>query len=145
MLRSKITQYLEPTISLVENSIGEVDEPIGSGNVTIMDEAGSIVPPPIPNRPSPTVNRYSYRQAIYSQNILCSNAEVDWSERRYIVTCLLFTCLGSLLFSHWVWYFMVWTLALYSFFDDTCRCCIVDAESFFLWETLRKKVQFLLY
>ncbi|KAG5899174.1 hypothetical protein JTB14_029006 [Gonioctena quinquepunctata] len=55
MLRSKMTHYPEVTVSLVENSIGEVDE--ATGGVTLMDDAGGIVPPPIPDRPSPTVNR----------------------------------------------------------------------------------------
>nr|XP_023022688.1 PH and SEC7 domain-containing protein 4 [Leptinotarsa decemlineata] len=68
MLRSKMPHYPEPTVSLVENSIGEVDE--ATGGVTLMDNVAGIVPPPIPDRPSPTVNRYSYRQAIYNQNML---------------------------------------------------------------------------
>lgn len=77
MLRSKMSQYPELGISLVENSIGEVDEASGSSSstVTLMDGAMGIVPPPIPERPSPTINRYSYRQAIYSRNML--NGEVD--------------------------------------------------------------------
>lgn len=70
-----MSQYPELGISLVENSIGEVDEASGSNMVTLMDGAMGIVPPPIPDRPSPGTNRYSYRQAIYSRNIL--NGEVD--------------------------------------------------------------------
>lgn len=71
-----MSQYPELGISLVENSIGEVDEASGSSNmVTLMDAAMGIVPPPIPDRPSPGINRYSYRQAIYSRNML--NGEVD--------------------------------------------------------------------
>ncbi|XP_018568967.1 exchange factor for Arf-6 isoform X3 [Anoplophora glabripennis] len=58
MLRSKMSQYPELGISLAENSIGEVDE--ASGGVTLMDGAVGIVPPPIPDRPSPTVNRCSF-------------------------------------------------------------------------------------
>ncbi|KAJ8970166.1 hypothetical protein NQ317_007229 [Molorchus minor] len=55
ILRSKMSQYPELGISLVENSIGEVDE--ATGGVTLMDVPTGIVPPPIPDRPSPTVNR----------------------------------------------------------------------------------------
>ncbi|XP_060525644.1 PH and SEC7 domain-containing protein isoform X2 [Cylas formicarius] len=72
MLRSRIAQYQSPAIvepvtsSLAENSIGEADEAVAGNNVTVV-EGGGIVPPPIPERrPSPIVNRYSYRQAIYS-------------------------------------------------------------------------------
>ncbi|KAJ8948377.1 hypothetical protein NQ314_008416 [Rhamnusium bicolor] len=74
MLRSKMSQYPELGISLAENSIGEVDE--ATGGVTLMDGAVGIVPPPIPDRPSPTVNRYSYRQAIYSRNMLNGDADI---------------------------------------------------------------------
>lgn len=70
-----MSQYPELGISLVENSIGEVDEATGSNMVTLMDNAMGLVPPPIPDRPSPGINRYSYRQAIYSRNLL--NGEVD--------------------------------------------------------------------
>jgi PH/SEC7 domain-containing protein len=55
MLRSRMAQYTEHVVSLVENSIGEVDEATG---VTLMDgPSGGIVPPPIPDRPSPPTNR----------------------------------------------------------------------------------------
>jgi hypothetical protein len=61
LLRSKMAQYPELEPSLVETSIGEVDE---RGEC----ESG-IVPPPIPDRPLPRAtptNRYSYRAAIYN-------------------------------------------------------------------------------
>ncbi|CAH0552778.1 unnamed protein product, partial [Brassicogethes aeneus] len=79
MLRSKISQYTElGTTCLAENSIGEVEEAMGicgfgsetstttttatTANVTVIEgAAGGIVPPPIPDRPSPPINRYSYR------------------------------------------------------------------------------------
>lgn len=70
-----MSQYPELGISLVENSIGEVDEATGSNMVTLMDGVMGLVPPPIPERPSPGINRYSYRQAIYSRNLL--NGELD--------------------------------------------------------------------
>jgi hypothetical protein len=58
-----MAQYPELEPSLVETSIGELDERSEAA------EGGSIVPPPIPERPSvrasPT-NRYSYRAAIYN-------------------------------------------------------------------------------
>ncbi|CAG9823807.1 unnamed protein product [Phaedon cochleariae] len=69
MLRSKLMHYPEMTVSLAEHSIGEVDE--ASCGVTLMDNSDGIVPPPIPDRPSPIVNR----QAIYSRNT--QNGEVD--------------------------------------------------------------------
>jgi len=52
--------------SLVESSIGEVDEgtPLGPTG-TIGNTEGALVPPPVPERPTAT-NRYSYRTAIYS-------------------------------------------------------------------------------
>lgn len=73
MLRSGMSQYPEMGISLVENSIGEMDEATG---VTLIDGATGLVPPPIPERPSPTVNRYSYRQAIYNRNLLNGDADI---------------------------------------------------------------------
>lgn len=86
MLRSRMSQYPELGISLVENSIGEVDEATG---VTLMDSNPSIgiVPPPIPDRPllpavavpnatTTTTNRYSYRQAIYNRNMLNGDADI---------------------------------------------------------------------
>ncbi|XP_063907205.1 PH and SEC7 domain-containing protein-like isoform X5 [Zophobas morio] len=75
ILRSRMSQYTEQhTVSLVENSIGEVDEATG---VTLMDgPSGGIVPPPIPDRPSPPTNRYSYRQAIYNRNMLNGDADI---------------------------------------------------------------------
>lgn len=55
--------------SLVESSIGEVDEgiPLGPTGPTgaIGNAEGALVPPPVPERPA-TTNRYSYRTAIYS-------------------------------------------------------------------------------
>lgn len=70
-----MSQYPEFDISLMENSIGEIDESSGSNMVTLMDSTMGIIPPPIPDRPSPAINRYSYRQAIYRPNIL--NGAVD--------------------------------------------------------------------
>lgn len=71
-----MSQYPELGVSLVENSIGEVDEASGSNTFTIMEGAMGIVPPPIPDRPSPGINRYSYRQAIYSRNMLNGEADI---------------------------------------------------------------------
>lgn len=52
--------------SLVESSIGEVDEGMPLGPTGAVGNAeGALVPPPVPERPSAT-NRYSYRTAIYS-------------------------------------------------------------------------------
>ncbi|XP_059468514.1 PH and SEC7 domain-containing protein isoform X2 [Neocloeon triangulifer] len=50
LLRSKMAQYPELEPSLVETSIGEVDERVDC------DMGGSIVPPPIPERPVPRSN-----------------------------------------------------------------------------------------
>ncbi|CAH1186769.1 unnamed protein product [Phyllotreta striolata] len=58
MLRSRMS-----VASLAENSIGEADESgvggaTGSPNVCLLDDAdGAVVAPPVPDRPSPTVNR----------------------------------------------------------------------------------------
>lgn len=69
-----MSQYPDMGISLVENSIGEVDEATG---VTFMEgNSGSIVAPPIPDRRSPPTNRYSYRQAIYNRNMLNGEADI---------------------------------------------------------------------
>uniref|UniRef100_A0ABD2WS20 SEC7 domain-containing protein n=1 Tax=Trichogramma kaykai TaxID=54128 RepID=A0ABD2WS20_9HYME len=62
LLRSKLP-YTENEPSLVDSSIGEVDE---SGAFMNMDMA--LVPPPVPDRPA--TNRYSYRAAIYNRNLL---------------------------------------------------------------------------
>lgn len=61
-MRSKLT-YTEIEASLVESSIGEVDESTGAfiHNDTL--------PPGIPERPAVS-NRYSYRAAIYNRNLL---------------------------------------------------------------------------
>lgn len=74
---------MEPS-SLAESSIGEVDETGGLGgplaNMTATEMgggggiggvgsiSGSLVPPPVPERLN--ANRYSYRAAIYSRNLL---------------------------------------------------------------------------
>ncbi|XP_008198766.1 PH and SEC7 domain-containing protein isoform X1 [Tribolium castaneum] len=60
ILRSRIGQYVEPhPVSLVENSIGEVDEAAAAGGP--MDVTGGVVvPPPIPDRPAPSTNRCSF-------------------------------------------------------------------------------------
>ncbi|XP_044756583.1 PH and SEC7 domain-containing protein isoform X1 [Coccinella septempunctata] len=71
ILRIRIGQYQEVT-DLKENSIGELDEAMG---VTLMDETSALVPPPIPDRMSPSTNRHSYRQAIYSRNTIHSESE----------------------------------------------------------------------
>ncbi|XP_058805459.1 LOW QUALITY PROTEIN: PH and SEC7 domain-containing protein [Phymastichus coffea] len=63
LLRSRLA-YTEIEPSLVESSIGEVDE--GSGAFMNVDVA--LVPPPVPDRPA--TNRYSYRAAIYNRNLL---------------------------------------------------------------------------
>lgn len=68
-----MSQYSDMSISLAENSIGEVDE--ASGVTFIEGNCGSIIPPPIPERKSP-VNRYSYRQAIYNRNMLNGDADI---------------------------------------------------------------------
>lgn len=77
MLRSRLNQYSEVEVSLVENSIGEVDEASG---VALLEgpSVGGIVPPPIPDRRSPVTNRYSYRQAIYSRTMLNGDADIGW-------------------------------------------------------------------
>ncbi|XP_057331974.1 PH and SEC7 domain-containing protein isoform X3 [Microplitis mediator] len=64
LLRSRLA-FTEVEPSLVESSIGEVDE--GVGGALLNPELG-VVPPPVPDRP-PT-NRYSYRAAIYNRNLL---------------------------------------------------------------------------
>lgn len=74
MLRSKLAQYPELGIGLAENSIGELDE--ASGVTFLEGPSGGIVPPPIPDRRSPPTNRYSYRQAIYSRNMLNGEADI---------------------------------------------------------------------
>lgn len=63
LLRSRLA-FAEVEPSLVESSIGEVDE--GSGALLNSDVA--LVPPPVPDRPA--INRYSYRAAIYNRNLL---------------------------------------------------------------------------
>ncbi|XP_063990262.1 PH and SEC7 domain-containing protein isoform X2 [Diachasmimorpha longicaudata] len=63
LLRSRLA-FTEVEPSLVESSIGEVDE---SGGVLLNAEVG-LVPPPVPDRPA--TNRYSYRAAIYNRNLL---------------------------------------------------------------------------
>ncbi|XP_076241756.1 exchange factor for Arf 6 isoform X2 [Calliopsis andreniformis] len=63
LLRSRLA-FTEAEPSLVESSIGEVDE--GSGALLNSDVA--LVPPPVPDRPA--INRYSYRAAIYNRNLL---------------------------------------------------------------------------
>lgn len=66
LLRSRLAfSEVEPS-SLVESSIGEVDEGalLGSSGAIINTE-GALVPPPVPER-STAANRYSYRTAIYS-------------------------------------------------------------------------------
>ncbi|XP_029034753.2 PH and SEC7 domain-containing protein isoform X1 [Osmia bicornis bicornis] len=63
LLRSRLA-FTEVEPSLVESSIGEVDE--GSGAMLNSDVA--LVPPPVPDRPA--INRYSYRAAIYNRNLL---------------------------------------------------------------------------
>ena len=51
--------------SLVESSIGEVDEGTTLGPTgTVGNAEGALVPPPVPERPA-TTNRYSYRIAIH--------------------------------------------------------------------------------
>ncbi|XP_043790465.1 PH and SEC7 domain-containing protein isoform X5 [Apis laboriosa] len=63
LLRSRLA-FTEVEPSLVESSIGEVDE--GSG--TLLNSDVALVPPPVPDRPA--INRYSYRAAIYNRNLL---------------------------------------------------------------------------
>ncbi|XP_056634028.1 PH and SEC7 domain-containing protein isoform X1 [Diorhabda sublineata] len=64
MLRSKMSHYPELTVSLAENSIGEADETLAGAigpSVCLLDETGGgVVAPPLPDRPSPTVNRCSF-------------------------------------------------------------------------------------
>ncbi|CAB3377447.1 Hypothetical predicted protein [Cloeon dipterum] len=64
LLRSKMAQYPELEPSLVETSIGEVDERVDC------ELGGSIVPPPIPDRPVPRANptnRTKKEKALTSQ------------------------------------------------------------------------------
>ncbi|XP_011303064.1 PH and SEC7 domain-containing protein 2 isoform X2 [Fopius arisanus] len=63
LLRSRLA-FTEVESSLVESSIGEVDE---GGGVLLNPDVG-LVPPPVPDRPA--TNRYSYRAAIYNRNLL---------------------------------------------------------------------------
>lgn len=70
-----MVQYSE--LEPLADCIGEVDEATG---VAVLEGAGpGIVPPPVPQRRSPPTNRYSYRQAIYSRNVLngAGNGEAD--------------------------------------------------------------------
>lgn len=65
LLRSRLAfNEVEPS-SLVESSIGEVDEgvPIGLSG-SLGNAEGALIPPPVPERPT-AANRYSYRTAIY--------------------------------------------------------------------------------
>lgn len=55
---------MEPS-SLVESSIGEVDEGALPGPGALVNAEGALIPPPVPERPT-AANRYSYRAAIYS-------------------------------------------------------------------------------
>ncbi|XP_033343757.1 PH and SEC7 domain-containing protein 2 isoform X9 [Bombus vosnesenskii] len=63
LLRSRLA-FTEVEPSLVESSIGEVDE--GSG--ALLNSEVALIPPPVPDRPA--INRYSYRAAIYNRNLL---------------------------------------------------------------------------
>ncbi|XP_023289067.1 PH and SEC7 domain-containing protein 1 isoform X2 [Orussus abietinus] len=63
LLRSRLA-FTEVEPSLVESSIGEVDE----GSATPTNAEVALVPPPVPDRPA--TNRYSYRAAIYNRNLL---------------------------------------------------------------------------
>ncbi|XP_011331529.1 PH and SEC7 domain-containing protein 1 isoform X2 [Ooceraea biroi] len=65
LLRSRLAfSEVEPS-SLVESSIGEVDEGAPTGPGALVNAEGALVPPPVPERPA-AANRYSYRAAIYS-------------------------------------------------------------------------------
>ncbi|XP_031333288.1 uncharacterized protein LOC116163485 isoform X6 [Photinus pyralis] len=55
ILRSRLSQYPDVEISLAENSIGELDE--ASGVALLEGSSNGIVPPPIPERQSPVINR----------------------------------------------------------------------------------------
>ncbi|XP_076251087.1 exchange factor for Arf 6 isoform X5 [Rhynchophorus ferrugineus] len=70
ILRSRapplLAQTIEPApaVRLAENSIGEVDESTATGQVMVVDsdQAGGLVPPPIPERKtSPVSNRYNLK------------------------------------------------------------------------------------
>ncbi|XP_015606332.1 PH and SEC7 domain-containing protein 2 isoform X2 [Cephus cinctus] len=63
LLRSRLA-FTEVEPSLVESSIGEVDE----GGGALLNPEVALVPPPVPDRPA--TNRYSYRAAIYNRNLL---------------------------------------------------------------------------
>lgn len=63
LLRSRLA-FTEIEPSLVESSIGEVDESSGG----VLNSDVGVVPPPVPDRPAS--NRYSYRAAIYNRNLL---------------------------------------------------------------------------
>lgn len=72
LLRSRLA-FTDVEPSLVESSIGEVDE--GGGAQSLANPEAALVPPPVPDRlPS---NRYSYRAAIYNRNLL---NEQDYGE-----------------------------------------------------------------
>lgn len=76
MLRTKICQYPELNINFLENSIGEVDEASGNGKISTKDDTMGIVPLHLPHKPSPTINRHSYRQAIYNRNTFSGGVEI---------------------------------------------------------------------
>lgn len=70
-----MSQFPETGICVLENSIGEMEDE-ASGVSFLEGNIGPIVPPPIPERKSPPINRYSYRQAIYSRNMLNGEADI---------------------------------------------------------------------
>lgn len=82
LLRSRLSFGEVESSSLAVSSIGEVDETGGLGGPLVNVAAtemggggggvggigGSLMPPPVPERLN--ANRYSYRAAIYSRNLL---------------------------------------------------------------------------
>lgn len=79
VLKANVSRFPEPGgICVLENSIGEMEDEASGGVSFLEGNVGPIVPPPIPERKSPPINRYSYRQAIYNnRDMLNGEAEID--------------------------------------------------------------------
>lgn len=85
MLRSRLA-FTEVESSLVESSIGEVDEGLGA---SLNAEVG-LVPPHVPDRPA--TNRYSYRAAIYNRNLLNGQdygGDIGWRVMGVFSACVI--------------------------------------------------------
>lgn len=76
VLKTQFPQYTDSGITVLENSIGEIEDDEASGVSYLENVVGPLIPPPIPDRRSPPTNRYSYRQAIYNRDMLNGEADV---------------------------------------------------------------------